>query len=189
MAAEKLGKRIRKFREERELSLEDLSRACNLSVPFLKELEESSVYPSIGPLQKIARAMNIRLGTFMDDVAVADPIICREQAKNADLVTHKAAGQAAANEFFSLGKGKNDRNMEPFFVTLNPEQEEDRKLSSHEGEEFILVSSGSMLLVYGDETYTLETGDTVYYNSIVPHYAGAAGGKPATIHAVIYYPR
>jgi mannose-6-phosphate isomerase-like protein (cupin superfamily) len=120
---------------------------------------------------------------------VADPIICREHDRNADLVMHKAADRAASNKFFSLAKGKNDRNMEPFFVMLNPEPEEDRKLSSHEGEEFILVNSGSMLLVYGDETYTLETGDTVYYNSIVPHYAGAAGGKPATIHAVIYYPR
>ena len=189
MAVEKLGKRVRKFREERGLSLEDLSKACNLSVSFLKELEESSVYPSIGPLQKIARAMNIRLGTFMDDMATADPIICREHAKNADFVMHKAAGRAASNEFFSLAKGKNDRNMEPFFVVLNPEPEEDRKLSSHEGEEFILVSSGGMLLIYGSETYTLEVGDTVYYNSIVPHYVGATGGKPATIHAVIYYPR
>ena len=188
MGAEKLGRRIRKFREERGLSLEDLSRACTLSVPFLEDLEEHSVYPSIGPLQKIARAMNIRLGTFMDDAGIADPIICREQAKSADLVMHKAAGRAASNEFFSLAKGKNDRNMEPFYVVLNPEPEEDRKLSSHEGEEFILVSSGAVLLVYGDETHTLETGDTVYYNSIVPHYVGAAGGKAATIHAVIYYP-
>ena len=188
MAAEKLGMRIRKYREERNLSRGDLAQACNVSEEFLGELEESSVYPSIGPLQKIARALNVRLGTFMDDVATADPLICRKHDVTADLIMHKAAGRAATHEFYSLAKGKTDRNMEPFFVELSPEPEEDRKLSSHEGEEFILVNSGRMLLVYAGQTHILEAGDTVYYNSIVPHYVGADGG-PANIYAVIYYPR
>jgi quercetin dioxygenase-like cupin family protein len=79
--------------------------------------------------------------------------------------------------------------MEPFFIEIAPEPNEDRQLSSHQGEEFIVVVSGSILVRYGNEEHVLEQGDSIYYNSIVPHYVGAAGDDKAEIYAVIYYPR
>ena len=61
-------------------------------------------------------------------------------------------------------------------------------LSSHEGEEFIVVVSGEVELVYGKETFLLHPGDSMYYNSVVQHLVRAANGKPATIYAVVYMP-
>jgi quercetin dioxygenase-like cupin family protein len=43
-------------------------------------------------------------------------------------------------------------------------------------------------VIYGKETYVLEEGDSVYYNSVVPHYVSCRGGEKAQIHAVIYIP-
>jgi len=60
--------------------------------------------------------------------------------------------------------------------------------STHEGEEFIHVVGGKMSLEYGTSSYILETGDSVYYDSIVPHRVLAAGGVPARILAVVYTP-
>lgn len=188
MAVEKLGTRVRKFREAQDLTVEMLSDATGLSVDFLNTLEEDSVYPSIGPLQKIARALNVRLGTFMDDVACQDPIITRCATREADLTMKQTAAKRPSYRYFTLAKGKVDRNMEPFFIEVLPEPEGDRKLSSHQGEEFIIVHSGKLLVIYGNEQQVLEAGDSVYYNSIVPHYVGAAGDEPCTIYAVLYHP-
>lgn len=189
MASEKkLGSRIRTFREERNISLETLAETTGLSVGFLTSLEENNLYPTIGPLQKVARALGVRLGTFMDDEITRDPIISRIGERTADLAMHKGENTNASYVYHSLGKGKSDRNMEPFHIEIMPDPADDRKTSSHQGEEFILVIKGSLLVVYGRESHTLTRGDTIYYNSIVPHYVGAAGSEPVEILAVVYNP-
>lgn len=187
MSASKIGSRIKKFREAQELSREKLAELSSLSVDQIEALEEQNMYPSLGPLQKVARALNVRLGTFMDDVHCKDPIIVRRSDNENDLIMQRSHNKRAAYRYFSLGKGKSDRNMEPFFIEIQPEAPEDQELSSHQGEEFIMVASGKLKVVYGKEVQILEPGDTAYYNSIVPHYVGAEDG-PCTIYAVIYYP-
>ena len=188
MGVEKVGNRIRQFRESRNMSMQDLAEATGLGVDFLDTLEKDSVYPSIGPLQKIARALNVRLGTFMDDVACQDPIITRKEGRDAVLTMKHTAAKRPLYRYFSLAKGKADRNMEPFFIEVMPEPEEDRKLSSHQGEELIIVQSGKLLVIYGKKTEVLEAGDSVYYNSVVPHYVGAYGTEPCSIYAVLFHP-
>lgn len=188
MAVEKLGARVRRFRESQNMSLEQLSETTGLSEDFLNNLENHSIYPSIGPLQKIARALKVRLGTFMDDVAARDPIITRTASRDADLIMQQSAKRKPLYQYYTLAKGKADRNMEPFFIEVLPTPEEERKLSSHQGEEFIIVHSGRLLVIYGNETQILEPGDTIYYNSIVPHYVGAADETPCTIYAILYHP-
>jgi len=187
MSATKIGARVRKFREAKEMSREQLAETAGLDPEFIRVLEEESVYPSIGPLQKIAHAMQVRLGTFMDDVNCKDPIITRS-SREADLVMHNTLGRMPSYKYYSLGKGKTDRNMEPFFIEVMPEKEEDIHLSSHQGEEFIIVHTGRLLVLYGNERTILEPGDTVYYNSIVPHYVGAYGDEVCSIYATLYHP-
>ena len=97
----------------------------------------------------------------------------------------KTRNTKACYRYHSLAKGKADRNMEPFFIEIMPD--EDHSLSSHQGEEFIIVVSGKLKVVYGKEEQILGPGDTVYYNSIVPHYVGAHEG-PCSIYAIMYYP-
>ena len=188
MSVEKVGARIRKFREAQEMSREKLADITGLSVAFLASLEEDSLYPSIGPLQKVAHALQVRLGTFMDDVVCKDPIVVRANAREADLTMQRARDKKTSYRYHSLAKGKIDRYMEPFFIEVSPEPEEERHLSSHQGEEFIIVATGRLLVVYGNERHVLEPGDSVYYNSIVPHYAGAVGDVPCSIYAVLYHP-
>ena len=61
-------------------------------------------------------------------------------------------------------------------------------VSSHEGEEFIIVVSGEIELLYGEDVKLLGPGDSAYYNSVVKHRVRAANGKPATIYACIFMP-
>ena len=78
--------------------------------------------------------------------------------------------------------------MEPFIIEVMPTEDSDFLLSSHEGEEFIMVMEGVMEISYGKNTYLLEEGDSIYYDSIVPHHVHAYEGQAAKILAVVYTP-
>lgn len=184
----KLGSRIKKWREAQGVTRAEVARAAGLSEAFVTALEEDNLCPSIGPLQKVAHALKVRLGTFMDDQVTRDPVISRENEREIDITMQLARDKRAAFRYCSLAKGKSDRAMEPFFIEISPEPPEDRTLSAHQGEEFILVVRGRLQVVYGKETFVLEPGDTIYYNSAVPHYVGAEGATAASIYAVLYYP-
>ncbi|MDR2055469.1 MAG: cupin domain-containing protein [Desulfovibrio sp.] len=182
-----IGSRIRAFRERREVGLSDLAENTGLKPEFIEKLERGEIYPGLGPLQKISRALGVRLGTFLDDQDVRDPIISHIGAE-AEVASALQTGHDARPEYVhrSLARGKADRNMEPFFITMSPGDGEERKLISHQGEEFMLVLKGELLVVYGREQHVLKPGQTIYYNSIVPHHVGAAGSEPTEILAVMY---
>jgi transcriptional regulator with XRE-family HTH domain len=187
MGTAKLGERVKALREKKHVSGEELAERTGLAPALLRAVEEEDLYPSLGPLLRISRALGVRLGTFLDDHAGADPLIIRLADRHEDLAMHERVGAPAATRYFSLGRGKVDRHMEPFFIELTPDAG-DQALSSHEGEEFILVHSGRVQIRYGAERRDLGPGDSVYYNSVVPHRVGAIGGEKAEIYAVLYLP-
>ncbi len=190
--ANKLGKRMKSFREARDVSLEKLSADTGLSLDFLQGLENNNVYPSIGPMHKIARALGLRLGTFLDDEVSNDPVIAALDTTPPDVAMQNCRNHNVSYSYIPLGKGKCDRNMEPYHITIAPltkeEQGKEQKMSSHQGEEFMLVLQGELKVVYGRETHILRQGQSIYYNSTVPHYVGAHGDSPAQILAVTYQP-
>jgi len=188
MKTGKVSGRIRYFMEKRNMDLEALAALTELDISFLETMLQEDVYPPLGPLMKIARALGVRLGTFLDDQESRDPFIVRRADRQTEFSVLAGKNKPAALKFYSLGKGKTDRHMEPFFVEILPESAREKKLSSHEGEEFIAVLEGSIEVLYGKDTYVLNKGDSIYYNSIVPHYVSCLGDIKAKIHAVIYIP-
>lgn len=180
-----LGKRITMFRERLEMSQEEVAKATGLDVALLRAIEAEEVYPALGVLIKLARALGQRLGTFMDDQFREDPRIIRA-AERTQEVAHHPGEIPGPYRYFPLGRGKTDRHMDPFFVEIDPHQEQ--QLSSHEGEEFIIVVSGAIELFYGKQRFILQPGDSMYYNSIVPHFVSAVGDETATVYAVMFMP-
>lgn len=180
-----IGARIRTWREERNITREQLAEQAGLSVPFLTALEDEGLLPALGPLQKVARALGVRLGTFMDDQITRDPAIARKAGHTGDLAIREAREANPAFVYTALAKGKSDRNMEPFFIDVSPDAADET--STHQGEEFLYVLEGTARVEYGRESHVLHSGDSIYYNSIVPHSVRAEGG-PARLLAVVYFP-
>ena len=191
MSRMKLGERIRIYRDRQELSRDDLAKRTGLSVEFLTALEEEDVTPSIWPLLKVALALGQRLGTFMDDAVHGDVCITRTSERGAsDAVLRKGRGKPASFCYHSLGASKTDRHMEPYCIEIAPDTDPyaAKTLSSHEGEECIIVVSGEIEVLLGQEHHVLGPGDSIYYNSVVPHYVGCRGAQKAVIYAVLYFP-
>ncbi len=184
-----VGEKIRTLRESLSISMKELAERSGLAVEQIERIENNVDIPSLAPLIKLARALGVRLGTFLDDQDETGPVICRKkEAKETISFSNNAIHSRRHMEYRSLSKSKADRHMEPFMIDIAPTKDSDFILSSHEGEEFIMVMEGTLEISYGKYTYILEEGDSIYYDSIVPHHVHAFEGQAARILAVIYTP-
>jgi len=184
-----LGKKVKQIRETKKVTFEEMVERTNLDIDQLKKIEKGDVLPSLAPLIKIARALGVRLGTFLDDSDQLGPVIVRagEHEKGVRFSSQQTGSREHLN-FFSLAFDKAGRSMEPFIVEIEPSEQSDYMLSSHEGEEFIYVLEGEIEINYGKELFQLGQGDSIYLDSIVSHNVHAANANPARILAVVYAP-
>ena len=186
-----IGHKIKGIRESKNLSVEEIAERSGLTVEQINSIETDQNLPSLGPLIKIARALGVRLGTFMDDSDALGPIVTRakDREKNSSISFSNDATDARKHmEYHPLAQQKAGRHMEPFVIDINPEMSPEFQLSAHEGEEFIYVMQGEVEIVYGKDTYSLKEGDSIFYDSIVKHHVHGAPGKSAKILAVVYIP-
>lgn len=184
----RIGDKITTLRESLGLSVAELAERCECEASVIEQLEAGEVATSLAPLIKITRALGVRLGTLVDDDTQVGPVVTRaaEAASTGRVRDLETGAGAGTLDFFSLAEGKTSRHMEPFIITVNPAIE--RQLSAHEGEEFIHVLDGTIEIEYGKDTYTLGAGDSIYYDSIVPHQVRGGSPSPARILAVVYAP-
>ena len=190
MTVEKtVGEKIKQIREMKKVSIEELAVRSGMELALIQKIEQEKNIPSLAPLVKIARALGVRLGTFLDDSDNYGPVVVRsgEYQKGARFTSQSSEAREHLN-FFSLAFDKAGRNMEPFIVEIEPGQQSDYMLSSHEGEEFIYVLEGEIEINYGKEVYRLAKGDSIYLDSIVLHNVHAGNNHSAKILAVVYAP-
>lgn len=184
-----VGEKVRKVREFKNLSQEELAERSKLSKELIARIEENKDMPFLAPLIRIARSLGVRLGTFLDDASEMGPIIARSgKSKPGVSFSHKNSADPSHLSFYPLASDKAGRHMEPFMVDIQPTNESELLLSSHEGEEFIYVLSGEIELSYGTEVFKIAEGDSIYYDSVVSHHIHSANDKPARILAVVYAP-
>ena len=186
-----IGAKIGSIRESRNLTIEDVSERAGVSVEQIERIEGDVEIPSLAPLFKIARVLGVRLGTFLDDHDQLGPVVSRAidtKDRNAIRFTNNSTVNRKHMEYYSLSQDKAGRHMEPFLIDIEASEHTDFKLSSHEGEEFIYVLEGTVEIIYGKETYILEAGDSIYYDSIVAHHVHTPKGVAAKILGVIYAP-
>ena len=184
-----VGHKIKSVRESKNLSVEEISERSGLAVEQINSIENDQHLPSLGPLIKIARALGVRLGTFLDDNDELGPVVCRSEERTDSISFSNGTADARKHmEYHSLAKQKAGRHMEPFIIDIQPSEERNFKSSAHEGEEFIYVMDGEVEIDYGKDKYLLKEGDSIFYDSIVEHHVHGAVGKSAKILAVVYIP-
>jgi len=99
MQTGKINQRITYFMEQRQMGLESLSQKTGLDTALLDTMLTEDVYPPLGPLMKIARALGVRLGTFLDDQESTDPYIVRKAQRQAEFSVLAGKNKPAALNF------------------------------------------------------------------------------------------
>lgn len=181
-----IGKKIKALRIKNEMSIEDVSKKTGISEDVILEIEENKVSPPLGNIVSLADVLRVTVGELFGDSADSPFCIVRSDNRKAVSRFSSVVGKSSGYSYESLGHRKQNRQMEPFLVTLTPAENFKLEPNQHVGEEIIFVLEGQVEVRLADHTDILNPGDSIYYDSTLPHIVSCHGNDPATIFAVIY---
>lgn len=183
MDEKQIGRNIRRIRQSKKISLEKLAHLSGLTKGYLSKIEKSDKGPPFSTLIKIANSLDTEPSLLMaEDSEVPENLnlcIVRENERK-EVVSR---GTLYGYHYEALAYKKIGKNMEPYIVL--PALRE-KAVFSHEGEEFIFVLEGIYEFVFEGKKYVLHEGDSLYFDSIIPHSGRSLGKKKARILAVTY---
>ena len=176
-----IAERLRGLRDVLELTSEDIARDCDISAEEYRLAETGDYDISVSMLQKIARTYNIALDALM---------FGEEPKMSSYFLTRAGKGtsieRTKAYKYQSLAAGFMNRSADPFVVTVEPKPEsEPIHYNSHAGQEFTLVLEGRMMISIDGKELILNEGDSLYFNSKLPHGMKALDGKTVRFLAII----
>jgi len=176
-----IAERLAGLRDALEITPEEMAKTCSLTTDEYLKLESGMTDISVSILHQISQAFGIELTTLM---------FGDEPKMSSYFVTRKGKGIAVertkAYKYQSLAAGFLHRNADPFLVTVHPKPDDEPiYLNAHLGQEFNLVLKGRMAFHINGKDLILEEGDSVYFNSELPHGMKALDGGKVRFLAVI----
>jgi DNA-binding transcriptional MerR regulator/mannose-6-phosphate isomerase-like protein (cupin superfamily) len=157
--AGRIGAHLRRLRAKKKLSLAQVAQAVGISVGFLSALERSQMSGSVGTLRKLARFYKTNILDFFDATGASSRHVRPPQRKVLE------AGPGVRMELLAWG----NTVMEPHLFRVAPAAGSGDSYT-HEGEEFLYVLRGQLLITLEKEEYRLKTGDSFYFESATPHH-------------------
>lgn len=154
-----IGAHIRQRRKQLGLTLSQLSTQAGLSVPFLSQLERDLAAPSLVSLLALTRALQLDMQTLLQ-VPGERSIVCRADERP-QILTHSPA------RYFDLSSPLPMRQLDALLIEVPPGHV--YPLDQRGGEEFVFVLEGELHVQVGSVDTTLRAGDSVHFNSQLPH--------------------
>lgn len=176
-----IAERLRGLRDVLELTTGEMARDCGIDEKELQQAESGEHDISVSLLQKIARKYGVALDALM---------FGEEPKMSTYFLTRAGKGvsieRTKAYRYQALAAGFKNRTADPFIVTVEPKPDsEAMHYNSHAGQEFNLVLEGRLLLSIGGKELTLNQGDSIYFDSTLPHGMKALDSRTVKFLAII----
>ena len=159
---EVIGSKIRQFRKEKGLTVEELAGRAGLSSSLISQIERGLAHPSLDSLWKIANALKISLFRFFQEVDRSRVVITRKSEQ-------RRLALPESRVMYQLLSPTFNRKIEFFYLMLEPGEGLARELIHHPGEECGVVIRGDLGVALGQDTHVLRPGDSIYFDSSIPH--------------------
>jgi transcriptional regulator with XRE-family HTH domain len=181
-----IGREVRNFRHQLNMTVAQLSQAAGLSAGMLSKIENGQTSPSLATLQELSQALQVPVTSFFRGF---------EEERSATFVSAgqglpiERRGTRAGHQYSLLGHGfSRGLAVEPYLVTLT-EDSDVFPIFQHDGVEFIYMLQGEVGYRHGDKLYHMRPGDSLYFDSDVPHGPEQLIKLPARFLSIITYTR
>lgn len=176
-----IAMRLRGLRDALELSVEEVAERTGLPAEEYISMESGETDLSVSALQKISG----QFGVSLDELMFGE-----EPHMNSYFLTRRGAGisveRTKAYKYEALASGFKNRIADPFIVTVEPKPEDTPiYYNSHSGQEFNMVLEGRMQLKINGKEIILNPGDSLYFDSSLPHGMKALDGNNVRFLAIV----
>jgi transcriptional regulator with XRE-family HTH domain len=152
----KIGYRIKNLRKRERMTLKALAKKTRLTTSFLSQLERDLTSPSIGSLEKIANALNVKVVDFFQDRETEELIFVRKETSRRVIdKKRKILIQTLASGFFDI-------NMQSRLFILDIGSRLTKEHIPSQGEKFIFILKGAIKLIYDKKEILCKDGDSIY---------------------------
>lgn len=179
-----IGEQIRRRRKEVGLSVRDLAEKTGFSPSYVSLLERDLVNPSVAAVKKVAACLGVPVGSLMDGPEHSHSGVGGVVRRG----RRKGIIYPGSDVRFELLAPDLNRKIEPLWLTAPVGADSGDYGYEHEGEECIVVVKGRIEIWVGDEKQELEAGDSIYFDSSIPHRWRNAGDDIAEAVWVITPP-
>lgn len=180
-----LGEKLQRIRGDRGFTVSALAQRAGLAQDQLEAFEANREVPAVGDLAKLAEALDVSIGVFFQR-ALAEKRVEVVRAEDRFTVQPKSEAARTLNyRYQSLSYNLTDKLMSPFLVEIPPDESREAPTSSHQGEEFLFVLSGQLEVHVEGTAYRLAPGDSLYFDSRMPHSLRAVEGGLARVLACV----
>jgi transcriptional regulator with XRE-family HTH domain len=173
-----VGQCVRTLRDESGLSLRALADQSGVSVNTLSLIENGKSSPSVSTLQKISAALHVPIIAFFVPNQVDQKVIYTRAGRR-----KQAAFEHGLLE--DLGAGLSDGALEPFILTLEPQANSGPDAILHTGYEFVFCLAGRIAYIVENQRYLLDPGDSLFFDSHLPHCWQNLAAEPARIILIL----
>lgn len=174
MNEQDVGQNIRKLRLASEATLDEIAKRAGLTKSTLSKIETGQTSSPISTLLAVSNALGVHLSEFFRE----------EQKPASHVLTRKGQGRQIVRDGTRLGYAYEalavdfpNKPLEPFLLTISPGDAEGQ--FQHKGQEFIYLLAGEIAFTLGEEKFTIEAGDSLYFDSSLPHSLKLIGKTPA----------
>jgi transcriptional regulator with XRE-family HTH domain len=175
-----VGLRVRALRQQQEMTLQVLADKANVTPSFISQVENDASNPSLQTLRQIAAALEVPIFYLFEEVHDAQVVVRKHER-----VEVRRPGAQVSYELLSPNSR---RKLEMFRMVLEPGGATFDEPMAHHGEECATVLKGRIRVEVGGHAYDLRTGDTIYFDSGLPHRAVNVGDSSATMISAITPP-
>lgn len=183
-----IGREVRSYRRQQEITVAELSAATGLSIGMLSKIENGNTSPSLTTLQMLANALSVPLTAFFKGFEEHRQAV---HTKAGEGVEQEREGTRANHQYNLLGHlGANASGVivEPYLITLS-DKADVFPTFQHGGIETIYMLEGEVDYRHGDRVYPLKPGDTLFFDADAPHGPEVLVKLPARYLAIISYPQ
>lgn len=176
-----IGEKIRSLRLKKKMGLVELGKHTGLSPALLSKVETGRLFPTLPTLLRIALVFSVGLEYFFSG-AREKPLVAVVRKGERVQLPERQHTKEVAYRFESLDYPATERRFNSYYAEFFPGTREHVRLHMHAGVEFIYALDGTLCVHVDGEEHALEPGDSMYFDSGVPHgYRRSAGRKCSAV--------
>ena len=174
-----IGEKLRALRLKKKIGLVELGRHTGLSAAMLSKVERGKLYPTLPTLLRIALVFSVGLEYFFSDDQRRRVLAIVRRAERKRF-PERPDGRDISFYFESLDFAAVERKLNAYYAEFQPLPPGKARPHHHPGVEFLSVLRGKLEMRIGTEEHVLDSGDSIYFDSSVPHSYRRISQKPCS---------
>ena len=161
----KVGSKIRKLRKEKNMTLEELSKKSGVALATLSRIENNKMNGTMHSHLSICKAMKVSITELYQELENEGKTV--EPVQNENRTEHMLHSEKYSFEL--LVTKATEKKILPLLLRLDAGGSTQEENNSPSIEKFIYVISGTIQANIGETTYTLNPGDSLYFDASLTH--------------------